>query len=81
MALTLHLSKTLQSMQTISAWRSGTEEWIGHDLAVYHQAETLCAMLDGSRTCPRSVFRFIVPRMIEPVYLNSISGGLFGIPI
>jgi len=58
-ALTLHLSQTLQSIdldfsaalteidevrQTIFAWRSGTEEWIGHDLAVYRQGETLCSM-------------------------------------
>jgi len=38
-----------------SAWRSGTEDWIGHDLAVYRKAETLCGMLDASITCPCSV--------------------------
>jgi len=70
MAFTLHLSQTLQSIdvdfsaalteneevrQTISACRSGTEEWIGHDLAVYRQAETLCRMLGASITYPRRV--------------------------
>ena len=70
MALTLHLSQTLQSIdldfsaalteieevrQTISARRSRTEEWIGHDLAVYRQAETLRRMLGASITCPHSV--------------------------
>ena len=70
MALTLHLSQTLQSIdldfsaalteieevrQAISARQSRTEEWIGHNLAVYRQAETLCGMLGASIICPRSV--------------------------
>ena len=70
MALTLHLFQTLQLIdvdfsaaltemeevrQTISAWRSGPEDWIGHDLAVYRKAETLCGMLDASIACPCSV--------------------------
>jgi len=84
MALTLHLSQTLQSIdldfsaalteidevrQAISAWRSGTEEWIGHDLAVYRQVETLCSMLGASLTCPRSVASQVYRASYESLYI------------
>jgi len=49
------LTEIEEVRQTISARRSRTEEWIGHDLAVYRQAETLRRMLGASITCPHSV--------------------------